>query len=157
MLITHVYRRELNFRDMDDPMIGKAVRVSDIGLQSRDGVSMNVFHNADFVYDPTTDNFVVVAPQHPFDEEVPSWVSSVVQIALIPGGDIWGGGGAWTVLGTIGPEESGKARNHNAAIVRSIYGTLPKPDQVQVVLSTGDVGENWLWSYTLYDMVGVLE
>lgn len=154
---THVFRRELNLRDLDDPVVGMPVQITELGLQSRDGVAPNIFHNADFAYDPNGDQFLVVAPQHPFDKEEPSWVSSSVQIARISGGDIWGGGGRWSVLGTIDQGETNKPRNHNAAIVRTVFGTLPEDSKVRLVVSTGDLGENWLWSYTLYEISGSLK
>ena len=72
---TRVVRRELNLSDMDAPFLGPEVPLPTAGLSARDWAGV-IFHNASLAYDPSRDMFFVVRPQHPFDSEMPNFVST---------------------------------------------------------------------------------
>ena len=148
---THIFRRKINISDLKDPIIGDTLQIPETGLQSGDG-SPVVLHNGDFAYSPDTDTFYIVRPRHPFDEEVPNFVSSTLQIAEINGNDIWLGKGDWTVLGTIGKENSNFPRNHNACIVTNPYGFVEDNKNLTIDFTTGVLGDSWLWSYTINEI-----
>lgn len=155
---TYMVRRQLDFSDLSAPMIGFGLRLPEAGLTTGDG-SRAILHNGDLVYDTGHDRFFLIAPRHPFDPELPGFVSSVLQLASIGGEAIRSGYGHWQLVGTIGPADSGFPRNHNAALVRTPTGTLPSPpgtspgkgDILDIVFTTAVTGEQWLWSYTLYE------
>ncbi len=60
----------------------------------------------------------------------------------------------WKSLCTIGPEDSGKPRNHNAAIIRDPYGYINGNGIIEMAVTVndaGDTGDNntYLWDYRI--------
>ena len=149
---TYVARREVDFSDMTNPVLGRPVEVVEGGLTSRDG-SREILHNIDIVYDPARDRFFMVRPRHPFDPEWPNFIETELQLAAIGAEGIWQRKGEWEVIGGVGPADTGYPRNHNAGLVRTEYGTLPDLDRLEVVFAVAETGERWLWSYQLHHVV----
>ena len=152
---TRMFVQELDFANMDQPDYGVPVKLPEAGLTSRDG-SKEVLHNASLVFDPASNRFYMVRPQHPFDKELPSFVASALQINAIDADSIWSGTGVWEVLGTITSKETGFPRNHNAELSRTPFGTIPEPGVLTVTFTTAVTGDRWLWSYTLFQIKGYL-
>jgi hypothetical protein len=150
---TRAFRRVLDLGDMDHPVIGPAVPVSTSGLTSRTGGS-DWLNNYDVAYDAERRRFLAVREQHPYPTDNPSWIGASVQVASIDARDIWRGGGAWTVEGTIDPALTGLPRNHNAGLVRTDRGLLPAGDAPSVVFTDSCSGPTCdsLFDYDLWQI-----
>jgi hypothetical protein len=142
---------------MNNPVIGPPVAITNEGLRGTDGGG-DVLHNFDVAYDPSRDRFYAVREVDPYPASEPSYIAAELEIDSIDGASIWNGGGTWTREGGITPDLTGFARNHNAGILRSIYGTLPSADSLTAVFTrsiTGTFPET-LWSYALWQVAGSL-
>lgn len=155
-LATLTYMTELDLSNLDQPIIGENLRVPTEGLSERPGASQVILNNADFALDPTGEIFYIVRPQYP-DEFLPPdknpGISSHLQIARISAADVRAGRGRWEVVAHIGPEQTGFAHNHNAAIARDWYGYLPDARHLRVNLSVAARQEKPLWSYVLHGII----
>jgi hypothetical protein len=137
--------------------------VTNAGLTDQNG-NPDYLNNFDMVYDPSRDRFYVVREQHPYPSNFPTWITSSVQVASIPGGNIWAGNGTWVPEGAVSTGLTGFPRNHNAGIKRSFYGTLPSASNLDVMFtnSCDDSGGGCnsfpavLWTYDLYEALGTL-
>jgi hypothetical protein len=96
-------------------------------------------NNFDLAYSPQRDRFYLVREGHPYPSSNPNYISDRVQVASISGTDFWNATGGWTVEGWITGATTGKARTHNAGLLRSIYGTLPDESQITVVYTSADL------------------
>lgn len=155
-LATFTYWTELDLRNLDAPVIGESSRVPTEGLSERPGTSQVILNNADFALAPTGETLYVVRPQHPNEFLPPDknpGISSHLQIARIPAADLSAGRGRWEVVTHIGPEQTGFAHNHNAAIARDPYGRLPDPHRMRINLTVAARQPDPLWSYTLHGLI----
>ncbi|TLS50904.1 hypothetical protein FE782_17815 [Paenibacillus antri] len=125
------YRVELRLGDMANPVVGTPLRLTNAGLVRTDGAP-DFLNNFDVAYDPSRDRFYAVREMHPYPSGDPSYIAGAQQIVSISGGAVWGGGGEWKVEGTLNAAVTGFARNHNAALLRTPFGTLPQPDRLDV-------------------------
>lgn len=156
---TRGLRRVLDMSEMSRPLIGPALLISTSGLSGAGGGG-DWLNNFDVAYDPARDRFFMVREQHPYASTRPTYIGSSLQIASIEGVSIRRGGGSWRVEGSITPEMTGFARNHNGGLARSEIGALPKPDRLTVYFSRScaaspefacDTPE---WSYDLWSISG---
>ena len=151
---TVTYRAVVDLNEGGGPAVGQKLPVTTNGLSSSSGGS-DWLNNADFAYEPSQDRFYVVREQHPYPEEDPVYISSSLQVASIPGSNIWAGGGTWTTEADIGPDLTGYARNHNAGLLRSEYGTLVDPRHLTVFFTTACGGcADSLWQDELHEVTG---
>lgn len=153
---TASFCREIDLSDMERPVVGPAVQVTNEGLTRLDG-SPDYLNNFSIAYDPTRDRFFAVRGQRPYDSEAPSYISPRLQIISIESRHIRDGTGAWRVEGLLTPELTSHARNHNAGIERTLFGELPDPNRLRVVFTTacaaGDCeGQRPLWTYALWQI-----
>lgn len=149
---TTTYRAEVDFSNPAGPVVGTKIPVTTTGLTGTDG-SPDWLNNADLAYDPSRDLFWAIREQHPYPADDPDYLSTSVQLVSIPGSSIWNGGGTWTVQGAITPAISGFARNDNAGLVRTAYGTLADENSISVVFTTSCGGcANSLWTYALWQL-----
>ena len=110
-----------------------------------DGGSVEVFNNADFAYDPSTNSFYCVKEDHiaggwyPTDGGV-NWISGSVSVfyammgdndALV--GDSLFKANPWTKVSTVGESLTGFKRNHNAGIATDEYGWIVDGSKIPVV------------------------
>lgn len=110
-------------------------------------------HNADFAYDPTNDRFWVVHPAG-FDAASPAFIATQVELAWMPGADVWAGGGQWTSLGVVNVDVSGCSKNDNAGVQRTSFGTVADPASIRLNVTCSDAGP-WpaaLWTYRVHSM-----
>lgn len=154
---TITYRALVDLDEPGGPVVGPRLPVTTSGLTSTTG-GTDWLNNADFAYDPSRDRFYVVREQHPYPTDSPDYIGSSVQVASIPGASVWGGGGTWTVEAEIDPGLTGYARNHNAGILRSEYGTLIDAQSLTVLFTTSCGGcTDSLWQYRLHSVTGAID
>ncbi len=150
--------REVDLGDMSRPMTGTPRPVPNAGLTDING-GPDFLNNFDVVYDPRRARFYAVREQHPYPRDHPSYITSSQQVVSISN-DGLRGGGQWRVEGEIGPPLTGLARNHNAGIARTLYGTLPRHDSIHVVFADSCAGSECRdraeWSYDLWEIKGLL-
>ncbi len=152
------FRRELDLSDMSKPCAGPEAPITNRGLPRSDGRPDDL-SNFDVVYDPARDRFFAVREQWPHPSSHPTFISDRLQIVSIAAKSIWQGGGSWRVEGSITPELTRLDRNHNAGIVRTVYGTLPSPNRLRVLFASSDVepdppAHRSLWTYALHEIAG---
>jgi len=131
------YRVEVRLGDMSAPVVGAPLRLTNAGLANLNG-DPDFLNNFDIAYDPSRDRFYAVREMHPYPTGEPSYIASAQQIVSISGGSVWGGGGEWRVEGTLNAAVTGFARNHNAGLLRTPYGTLPSPNAIDVYFTDSD-------------------
>jgi hypothetical protein len=126
-------------------------RVPTAGLETPKYDDTNVLlHNADFGYDTVTDMFFAIHPSR-YDFADPTFVAAEEQLVSISASDLWAGTGLWKIIDTIDSRDSEHARNHNAALAKTAYGTLANSSAVQIIFTCSDEAEwpDFLWSYRL--------
>lgn len=143
---TQAYYRHLTLGNMSNPVVGQKVPITNDGLTDR------ALHNFDVAYDPPNDRFVAIREAGPQPVGHPDYISERVEVVALRGGDMWAGKGTWTSIGAIGQAQTGYPRNHNAGLVRTVYGTLPSSNSVTAVYTVGLVGPHpaSLYTYELW-------
>jgi hypothetical protein len=65
----------------------------------------------------------------------------------------------WTMVGYVGPNETGFERNHNPGIVKNAYGYIPDSSVIGVIVSTGhnSWGNENIFTYRLYGHLFYIE
>jgi len=153
------YRVEVRLADMANPVVGAPLRLTNAGLSRTDGAP-DFLNNFDVAYDPSRDRFYAVREVHPYPSGDPSYIAGAQQLVSISGGAVWGGGGAWRVEGTLNAAVTGFARNHNAALLRTPYGTLPQPDRIDVYFTDSaaapDLSGRAEFTYDIWRISGAL-
>lgn len=153
--------RRLDLSDLNNP---KQVYVQSVnyngavnsqGMQCTPGI-------ADFAYDKTAKRLYVTATTN--EKRPPdvtkTLVSSHSLLMYIDNVEdmnsacnlLLNGGYKWTVVGYIGPDETGWNRNHNPGLVKTDGGYIPDSSKIGVVVSTGNVdwaNEN-IFTYRLF-------
>lgn len=155
---TRAMRRELDLSDMSRPLTGPPIAVTNAGLTNANG-KPDFLNNFDIVYEPRRDRFYAVRDQHPHPPDHPSYIAGRLQVVSISGAQLHGGG-HWRVEGEIGPQLTGRPRNHNAGIERTLRGTLPHSGSIRLVFTDGCAGSECRdraeWSYDLWEIRGTL-
>jgi len=144
------YRRHLVLGDAGDWVVGAPERVTTAGLGEEP------LHNFDVAYDPRLDRFYMAREAGPRPADAPTYISERIEIDSIAAPDVTTG--TWRVEGEITPAMTGLARNHNPGIVRTVEGTLPAGDRIDVVVSGSTTGPfpQSLFSYDLWTITGTL-
>lgn len=152
---TRAYWRSLNFSDMDAPAISAPHLVTIAGLTGTDGAP-DYLNNYDIAYDASRHSFVIVREQHPYPTTNPSWIGQSVDVDTISAAGLLNGTGRWRSLNSITPGLTGLARNHNAGLVRTRNGFLPKTHHVTVVFTSSCAGATCdsLFNYDLWQITG---
>jgi len=131
------------------PVLSAQRQLPTTGLTDSTGAP-DWLNNFDLAYSPQRDRFYLVREGHPYPTSDPSYISDRVQLASISGADFWNATGSWTVEGRLTSATTGKARTHNAGLLRTIYGTLPDESSITVVYTSADPDPGSLWTYTLW-------
>lgn len=157
---TYGARRLLDLSDMAHPVIGPEAKVTNAGLTGLDG-RPDWFNNFDVAYAPTQHRFYAVRDEHPYPTDNPNYIVSRVQLVSISARAMWTGQGAWRVEGAVTPALTGFPRNHDAGLVRSLYGWLPNPRSVTVAFASSCAASNCpptgpLYTYRLWEVTGHL-
>lgn len=145
---TGMFVAEVDLSDLNRVTLGKEIPLITDGLTERDerGIILN---NGAVALDSKERILYLVRDRHPSDPEVPHWISTEVQVASIPLADLLSQRGTWSVTANITPSLSGKPRNHNACILKDLYGFLPNRNKLEIAFSVSDLGDNWLWTYRI--------
>ncbi len=153
--VTRAYRRDVTIGNAAAPAVGAAVQLTTGGLTGSNGGS-DYLNNFDVAYDPSRDRFYAVREMHPYPGDDPAYIGAGTQLVSIDGASVWNGGGTWRVEQEVTPALTGYARNHNAGIERTVYGTLPSSSSITVVFTDSTTGPDSLWSYSLHRITGTL-
>ncbi len=152
---TRAFHRSVDLSNVDAMVVGEPTELTTAGLTGTDG-GADWLNNYDLAYEPRSRRFVVVREQHPYPPEGdnPWWIGRAVQIASIDAQTLLRGEGTWRVEGVISPERTGFARNHNAGLVRTKNGWLPRPDRTTVVFTDSCAGPTCdsLYEYDLWQL-----
>lgn len=142
------YRRNLDLGDAAHWVVGEPEPVTTAGLGG------GPLHNFDVAYDPRRDRFYVAREAGPRPTDSPTYISARIEVDSIAASDV--GTGTWRVEGEITQAMTGLARNHNPGIVRTVQGTLPAGDRIDVVVSGSTTGPfpQTLFSYDLWTITG---
>jgi len=79
-----------------------------------------------------------VRPVRPLPSAPPKTVVAWQEIDILAEGALAGDSGIWRKLALIGPALTKAPRNHNAGIVKDVWGGLPRADRIEVVVTTSD-------------------
>ena len=151
---TRTIVRTCDFSDLGAPTLGTEMRVSVKGLKNLNG-GTDILNNADFAYAGGT-VFYSASDCHPNPSDTPDYIAGSFRVTRLErftsGGVAFTDANAsWTDLATVGPRETGFARNHNVGLVRDEYGRLPDRDYLTVCYTVSVTGTKSLWSYRIYD------
>ena len=115
-----------------------------------DGGEIGICNNADFAYDPATKRIYIIKEDHiggwyPSDGGV-NWISGSNSLFYTPmgkndtyPGESLFGSHNWSKVATIGKDETGFARVHNAGIVTDEYGWIIDSNKVPVVYTMSEL------------------
>jgi hypothetical protein len=134
--------------DLNSPQKKSSVKLSERGLINLNGGS-DILNNADFVYDAKNKRFYSSSDCHPNPTGTPDYISSHFRVCYFDEPSSYSSF-TWSYLSTVGPTETGFARNHNTGILRDAYGHLPN-GYVTVYYTVSTTGSLSLWSYRIYD------
>lgn len=152
--------REVDLSDANKPIVGEPVTLPTVGLTTTDG-SPDWLSNFDIVLDESRDRFLIVREQRPGASLAPRFIAPSLQVASVGRVELLKRQGTWTAEGSITPQMTGFARNHNAGFVRTIYGALPESSRVRVMFASSKQepelkGLFAPWTYALHEIAGVL-
>ncbi len=145
---TRTIAESWDLSDLDDPKRRSSVKLSESGLKNLNG-GADILNNADFVYDSAADVFYASSDCHPNPSSVPDYISSHFRVTSFKRPASYSSFG-WKYISTVGPGDTGFARNHNTGILRDTYGHLPN-GYITVYYTVSKEGNDSLWSYRIYD------
>jgi hypothetical protein len=154
-LSTHTWLTEVDLSEASAPRLSPAVRIATAGLTER-GQNGPVLHDADFALDADCMQLYAVRPLAASDLNRPGQpvrLPSVVQVARGDWGALRVGGGQWTVVAEIGPEQTGFAFGHSPAFGRDPYGRLLPAPRLRLNLAVASRLPDPLWTYTLHGVL----
>ncbi len=145
---TRTIVEEWDLSDLNAPSRISSEKLSAKGLKTLTG-SQDIMNNADFVYDAGTGRYYAASDCHPNPSDAPDFISSHFRVTYF---DYTGSftSFTWKTLSTVGPDQTGFARNHNVGVLRDEYGHLPE-DYLSVFYTVSITGDDSLWSYRIYD------
>jgi len=153
--------KEIDFTNMEEPIVKYTVSLSSKNIVNSNNQSCRI-SIADFAYDSAMKRFYVTSvtnERNPADVTL-TRVNSHSLVAYISNVDsmealsalIQSGNYSWTILGYVGPNETGWERNHNPGIVKNGKGWINDPNRISVIVSTGHnswANEN-IFTYRLF-------
>ncbi len=129
------------------------------GLRQADGKMPDFLNDAAIAYVAGSHEFITVRPVRPLPSTPPTTVEAWQEVDALAEGALTGNGGTWRKLTVIGPALTKAPRNHNAGIVKDVWGGLPRADRIEVVVTTSDecaaahfCFPTTLWSYRLHEL-----
>lgn len=154
---TRLMARELDFSNMDSPVISEAVTVPSQGLTSSTGNGTDYICNADIAIEPQTGQLVMIRPVQPHPATYPAFINATLEICTMPLADFRRGFGVWNPLYRIEPRHTGYPRNHNACLERDVYGHLADVENIRFYYTISEEepdvaprqGQFAEWSYTI--------
>lgn len=132
--------RDIQLNDLDNIVLGEEKYIP--------GMSSNS-------YPAFSDNYIfMVSEERKMDEYapgIPTWVGNYSTLRYLPREkDLSSPVEEWTVIGEVGPDQSGFPRNHNPGILTDGKGYMLNEKELIMYFTTAVTGEDWLWSYDLY-------
>lgn len=145
---TRTIVEEWNLADLNNPVRISSEKLSAKGLKTLTG-TQDIMNNADFAYDPVTNRYYAASDCHPNPSDTPDYIASHFRVTYF---DYTGSftSFTWKSISTIGPDQTGFARNHNVGILRDAYGHITE-DYLSVFYTVSITGDSSLWSYRIYD------
>src|SRR5690606_23605279 len=131
---THTKRRYIVFRTDGVLEIYPEATVTANGLTADYGSSTPVLNNADFIYDPVNDDFVVV---HEYAST--SSGNERAEVARIPSGAIWNPTAQSWSWQPASNRIYTYPKNHNCGLLRNVWGQFPGLDGAGNPTNTGKV------------------
>lgn len=149
---------ELDMSDMDNLSVGTSRNIVSNGWYMKDGETPDHGANSDFAVNLEEDRIVMVRPVHPFDNEYPAFIASMVEVLWMPFSRFLQGEGKWTVMYRIGSKDSGFPRNHNAGLKRDSFGHIKDWETPTVYFTVSKTapevepsyGKHAEWTYNIY-------
>jgi hypothetical protein len=157
---TAAYVRTIIFSRDGKISVGEETRLPTAGLIGTEGRPDHL-NNFDVALDTARKRYFAVREVHPYPRTNPNFISTTVEVVSIPVDEIQSPNARWTSEGIIGPELTGHARNHNAAIEKTWFGALPDRDRIRVVFTVSCAepdcaGRTPLWTYHLWQISGTI-
>ncbi|MGI2296975.1 hypothetical protein [Paenibacillus sp. GXUN7292] len=174
MHITKTFWRDLDFSNADNPIIGEEVLMheggvwnatlndqadeqisSDINQQTSEGYNpdpnVSIF-NPSILWDRQTDCYYLTREGTPFDKDrVPGFISSYVQLLVIPREKFERNEGGWQVLYNYSEKDTGFPRNHNAGLIKNDYGWRMPGTALSTAVTVSKLHPtHFLWTYRIY-------
>jgi len=157
---TRIQRALLTFRRNDVDVCSPNIDISCCGRVPTLGLTVPL-HNAAWAYAPADrvaggPYFYIAREGQPMPASHPTFISDHIQVARIPAHAIWDSATetSWEHVHSFGPRESGKPRNHNAGLVRDVWGMVPESGCLDVLWSVADADADAVvdrveWSYRM--------
>lgn len=152
---TYEYVEHWDLSNLDDPKKLHEKAITNAGVMNAQGGS-DVINNADFAYDPVTNRIYVIKEDFPYPTDGGlDWLTGTNTIMYMNMGEddtfigetlFTKSNLRWNVIGSIGKNETGFARVHNAGILTNEYGRLMNPHQIPIVYTMSDLvtdHSNW--------------
>lgn len=155
---TSLMWRELDMSDMNNLVVGPARYIVTDGWYTKDGKTPDFGSNSDFAVNLDEDRIVMVRPVHPFDNEYPAFIASMLEVLWMPFSRFQLGQGKWNMMYRISSKDSGFPRNHNAAIMRDSFGHVKDWDTPTIYFTVSKIspdveasyGKHAEWTYNIY-------
>lgn len=149
---------ELDMSDMDNLSVDTPKQIVSNGWYMKDKQTPDYGANSDFAVNLEADRIVMVRPVHPFDNEYPAFIASMVEVLWMPFSRFLQGEGKWTAMYRIGSKDSGFPRNHNAGLKRDSFGHIKDWETPTVYFTVSKIapeveasyGKHAEWTYNIY-------
>jgi hypothetical protein len=150
----------VDLSDLNHIIVSTPVEVSTKGLENLAKLGSAV-GNLDIAYGPGHRRIYAVGDIRTREKQYPGFITSRLAVLSIGAEDVARGTGVWRVEATIGPEQTGFPRNHNAGLVRDADGNLAGGDWLTVVFARScAAGSNMPckantraeWTYDLWEI-----
>ncbi len=156
---TYTNLREYDFSNIDEYVkIRERTKITTVGIRAgRTGA--DIINNADFAYDVESRRILMVKGRQPFgsDNKSPGIVADTLDVYYIDDtegtnvGDVLFAGNntdkQWKLIASIGQNETGFLRNHNAGLITDEYGHYIDNGRIGVAFTRSDEGQSSNWSY----------
>ncbi len=133
-----VIRRHINIGNLTSVNLGTSANaISVAGLLQLDGETPDFLESVDYAWDFTgTDQFFLVRPVH--SGTTPGQITEKLELVKMPGSSFWSDGGAWTKVGEISIDQTGRRFNHGAAIGKVAWGGINPAGGVNIIHYVSD-------------------
>lgn len=138
--------------NLDNPVKLDETQITNAGVVNASG-GADVINNADYAYDPVLKRLYVVKEDFPYvNNGGTNWLTGANTVMYLnlnpeetfPMQTLFSSEPLrWQVVKSIGTNETGHARVHNAGIVRNEFGWLMNPTQIPILYTKSDVSDDY--------------
>lgn len=149
---TYQYAELWDLSNLDNPVKLDETQITNAGVVNASG-GADVINNADFAYDPFSKRLYIIKEDFPYATGGGTdWLTGANTVMYLnlnpeeafPMQTLFSGEPLrWQVVKSIGTNETGHARVHNAGIVRNEYGWLMNPHQIPILYTKSDVSNDY--------------